>query len=216
MRRLFRTSAVLIGGSAIAATLVVSPAAPAAPSARSGVRGFDTREVRLPAGTILRLRLRTAIGSDFSRPEDPVAATLAAPVRIAGRTVLPAGSAAHGYVTTAQRSGKVKGRARLGVRFSRIVSAGDHQTYDISTRSWVAVARTTKRKDAVKIGAPAAGGAIVGALAGGKKGAGIGALAGGGVGTAVVLSTRGREVRVGRGGIVSVRLAAPLTVRVRA
>jgi hypothetical protein len=59
------------------------------------------------------------------------------------------------------------------------------------------------------IGLPAAGGAIVGGLVGGKKGAGIGALTGGGAGTAVVLSTRGRDVRVGRGATLRVRLTAP-------
>ena len=86
----------------------------------------------------------------------------------------------------------------------------------MATRSWVAVAPATKKKDALKIGVPAAGGALVGALVGGKKGAGIGALAGGGAGTAYVLTTRGKEVRLGRGATVSVRLASPLTVRVPA
>ena len=75
----------------------------------------------------------------------------------------------------------------------------------------VAVAPATK-KDALTIGAPAAGGAIVGGILGGKKGAGLGALAGGG-GTAVVLATRGKDVRVGRGATLAVRLSAPLTIR---
>ena len=84
----------------------------------------------------------------------------------------------------------------------------------MQTRSWVAVAPATKKKDALTIGAPAAGGAIVGGILGGKKGAGIGALAGGGAGTAVVLSTRGKDVRIGRGTTLAVRLTSPLTVGV--
>ena len=60
-------------------------------------------------------------------------------------------------------------------------------------------AAATKKKDAVEIGAPAAGGAIIGALVGGKKGALIGTAIGGGAGTAVVLSTRGKEVRLPKG-----------------
>ena len=56
----------------------------------------------------------------------------------------------------------------------------------------------TKKKDALTIGLPAAGGAVVGALVDGKKGAGIGAAVGGGAGTAVVLSTRGKDVRMAR------------------
>ena len=42
------------------------------------------------------------------------------------------------------------------------------------------VAPATKKKDALTIGLPAAGGAVVGALVDGKKGAGIGAAVGGG------------------------------------
>jgi hypothetical protein len=100
------------------------------------------------------------------------------------------------------------------VRFNSITPAGDDARYRMTTSSWVAVAPATKRNDALKIGAPAAGGAVIGALLGGRKGAGIGALVGGGGGTAVVLSTRGKQVAVGRGATLAVRLAAPLTVRV--
>ena len=67
----------------------------------------------------------------------------------------------------------------------------------------------------MKIGAPAAGGAIIGAIAGGKKGAAIGTAVGGGAGTAVVLSTRGEEVHLPKGSALSVKLTEPLTVRVR-
>src|SRR5919112_338534 len=90
-------------------------------------------------------------------------------------------------------------------------AGGEH--YAIRTRPWVAVAPATKKKDALTIGAPAAGGAIVGGILGGKKGAGIGALAGGGGGTAVVLTTRGKDVRVGRGATLPVRLSTPVIVR---
>jgi hypothetical protein len=173
------------------------------------------REVTIPAGTILRLRTSRAFGSDISRTEQRVTATLARSVRLNGREVLPAGSTAFGFVTEAKRSGKVKGRARVGVRFTEIAPRGDDERYEMRTRSWVVVAPATKKKDALKIGVPAAGGAAIGAIVGGKKGAGIGALAGGGGGTAVVLTTRGNEVRVGRGATLVIRLAAPLTVRVR-
>ena len=42
----------------------------------------------------------------------------------------------------------------------------------------------------------------------------IHSLAGGGAGTAVVLSTRGKDVRIGRGTTLAVRLTSPLTVGV--
>lgn len=210
MRPFIRTT-VLSGAILAISAPAFHAAAPVASS--MAVRRFD-REVTIPAGTVLRLRVTRGFGSDFSRVEDPVTATLARAVVIDGRTVLPAGSRASGYVSDARRPGKVKGRGRVAVRFTSIVPASDSESYRMRTNSWVAVAPATKKKDALTIGVPAAGGAVVGALVGGKKGAGIGAAAGGGAGTAVVLTTRGRDVRIGRGAVLAVRLTEPLTIRV--
>ena len=190
---------VVVGESMIGATAINVAPAP--------------RSVTIPAGTVLRLRLDRGFGSDISRVEDAVTATLASPVVINGRTLLPTGSVASGYVSEATRPGKVKGRGRVAVRFTRIDPAG-REAYSIRTRPWVAVAPATKKKDALTIGIPAAGGAAVGALIDGKKGAGIGAAVGGGAGTAAVLTTRGKDVRIGRGATISVRLANPLTVEI--
>ena len=216
----FMSASILILGGVLAATVASSTPA-AAPAVQAGAAAvsvepiaYRSHDVTIPAGTVLRLRLQNGFGSDTSRIEDPVRATLATTVWHDGREVLPAGSAARGFVTTATRSGRVKGRARVGVRFTSITPAGDRERYSMTTRPWVAVAPATKKNDALKIAVPAAGGAAIGALVGGKKGAGIGALVGGGGGTAVVLSTRGKEVRVGRGATLAVRLTAPLTVRV--
>jgi hypothetical protein len=200
------TAVVLLAGAG------VESAAPV-PAANAEIRRIG-RHVTVPAGTVLRLRVNRGFGSDISRVEDQISATLANPVIVGGRTVLGQGSVASGYVSQATRPGKVKGRGRVAVRFTRITPAGQDEHYPMQTRSWVGVAPATKKQDAMKIGAPAAGGAIVGGIIGGKKGAGIGALAGGGAGTAVVLTTRGKDVRVGRGALLSVRLTAPLTVSV--
>jgi hypothetical protein len=171
------------------------------------------REVIVPAGTVLRVRLDEAVGTDVSRVEDPVRGRLVNSIAIGGRTIVPAGSTVLGSVTQATRSGRVKGRARLAVRFHTLVPGADDERYRISTRTWARVAPGTKKKDGFTIGAPAGGGAIIGGIVGGKKGAAIGAAAGGGAGTAVVLATRGKEVRLGRGAVLVVRLTAPVTVR---
>jgi len=171
-------------------------------------------QVTLPAGTTLRLRVNRGFGSDISSVEDPVSATLARSVVIGGRSVLPAGSTASGYVTEATRPGKVKGRGRVAVRFTRMAPANHSASYTMQTRPWLAIAPATKKKDALTIALPAAGGAGIGALIDGKKGAGIGAAIGGGAGTAAVLTTRGRDVRIGRGAVLTVRLSSPLTINV--
>lgn len=194
--------------------VVLAPATTAPIDARESAAVRLDREITIPAGTVLRLRVTRGFGSDISRVEDPVSATLAQAIMIGGRTVLPAGSRASGYVSEATRPGKVKGRGRVAVRFTRITPASEADSYNMQTRSWVAVAPATKTKDALTIGIPAAGGAAIGALVDGKKGAGIGAAVGGGAGTAAVLTTRGKDVRIGRGATLAVRLASPLTVRV--
>jgi hypothetical protein len=213
MRRLFiaTATALTIGSLPIIGSASSSGDVAGSPGRVESAR---FREVTVPAGTILRLRVTRGFGSDISQVEDTVTATLARAVVIDGRSVLPVGSSARGYVVEATRPGKVKGRGRVAVRFNRIEPAHDDRTYAMQTRSWVAVAPATKKKDALTIGIPAAGGALVGALVDGKKGAGIGAAAGGGAGTAVVLTTRGKDVRIGRGAVLSVRLNAPLTIRV--
>jgi hypothetical protein len=203
------TSGLIVAASILAPSTIHG----AGRDARESTARID-RQITIPAGTVLHLRTTRAFGSDISRIEDPVTATLAQPVLIGGRTVLPAGSSASGYVADAERPGKVKGRGRVAVRFTRITPANHKTTYNMQTRSWVAVAPATKQNDALKIGIPAAGGAALGALIDGKKGAGIGAAVGGGAGTAAVLTTRGKDVRIGRGASLKVRLTAPLTVRV--
>jgi len=172
----------------------------------------DDREVTIPAGTQLRLRLDTSHGSNTSSAEDLVQAHLVNPVMVNGVTVLPRNADVTGHVTVARPSAKVKGRGYLALRFTDVRSDAD--SYRIATRTWGREARGTKKRDAVKIAVPGAVGGVVGAIVGGKKGAAIGAGAGAGVGTAVVLSTAGENVRLPRGSILLVRLTAPLTVRV--
>jgi hypothetical protein len=173
------------------------------------------REITIPSGTALSIALDTSVGSATSRVEQPVRAHLTRPVVVAGQTALPEGTPVMGVVTDATRSAKVKGRAHVAVRFDTLAPRGEDDRYRIETTPVARTAASTKKDDALKIGAPAAGGALVGALIGGKKGALIGTAAGGGAGSAVVLSTRGKEVTLPKGSALTLRLAQPVTVRVR-
>ena len=171
----------------------------------------EVREIAIPAGTRLQVRLNSGLSSAFTRAEQPVSATLIAPVRVNGVTIAPAGSQLHGYVSSVHRSGKVKGRASMAVRFTSL-SVRD-ESYPIAA-GFSRLAPATKAHDAAKIGIPAAGGAVIGGLIGGKKGLATGAAVGGGAGTAVVLSTRGKEVVFPRGSTVGVRLQRAVAIRV--
>ena len=169
------------------------------------------RTITVPDNTTLDVTLGSALASDTSRVEQPVSATLSSPIVVDGTTVIPAGATLLGHVTNARESGKVKGRAELGLRFTRLQSGS--VTYDITTRPLSYVAPSTKKDDAVKIGAGAAAGAVIGAIAGGRKGAAIGTAVGAGGGTAVVLATDGEEIRLEPGRKLKVSLTNPLVIR---
>ncbi len=171
------------------------------------------RELTVAAGTKLVVRLESAVGSDTSRVEDPVEAVLTEALVVDGMDVFPVGSIVKGGVAAADPAGKVKGRARLALRFTSISVAGRDEPSPIMARI-ERVAASTTREDAAKIAIPAAGGAIIGGLIGGKKGAANGTAVGGGGGTAVVLSTAGDEVRLARGASLTLPIEQAVDVRV--
>jgi hypothetical protein len=193
-------------GSAATAPISAATSAPATPVA-------SFKEVTIPSGTTLRLSLQSAVASDTSRVEQPVRATLRSPVSVNGQVVVPAGSEVGGVVTEAEESGRVKGRARVAMRFNSLHAAGE--SYDIRTSGYAQEAAATKKQDAEKIAIGAGAGAALGAILGGGSGAAKGAAIGGAGGTGVVLATKGKEVRLGPGAAITTRLTAPLTVRVK-
>lgn len=194
--------------------MVASGATPATSGETPTPATSGVREVTIPAGTSFPIILDTPVGSDTSHAEEAVAAHLSQPLTMHGETLLPAGSRVGGVVTDAKPSGKVKGLAHISVRFDSL-SERDGERYQIQTVAVGRTAEATKKKDALEIGAPAAGGAIIGGLLGGKKGALIGTAVGGGAGTAVVLSTSGREVHLNQGAILTLKLSEAVTVKVR-
>jgi len=167
------------------------------------------QEVTIPAGTVLTARLSTAIASDTSKVEDAVRGTLTKPLVVSGETTVPAGAEIAGAVLAAKQSGRVKGRASIAFRFSSlIVGTEAHQIHTAQ----IAREAPPDRKGDVTKGAIGGGvGAVVGGLIGGGKGAVIGAGVGG---TGAVLATRGKEVRLPAGTVVSTHLQQALVVLV--
>ncbi len=173
-----------------------------------------TREITLPAGTLLPVTLEDSVGSDISRVDQRVHGHLRRAVILHGVEVLPAGTAVTGYVTAAQRPGRVRGRGYVAMRFTEIDPPGAGSEH-ITSAAVSRLAPTTRQKDAVEILAPAAAGALIGRFAGGKSGAATGAVIGGAGGTGYVLATRGKDVRIGKGAPLSVKLTRSVTVSVR-
>ena len=120
-----------------------------------------------PAGTQFALALEFGRVLRQQQRRGPRAATLRSAVARNGVIVVPAGAAVSGYVTEARRSGRVKGRARVGVRFNALRVNGT--LYNIRTRVIAREAQGTKKEDAAKIGIGAGAGAVTGAIAVAKK-----------------------------------------------
>jgi hypothetical protein len=172
------------------------------------------KEITIPPDTTLEATLDTTVASDSSRVEDRVEAAVTKPVVIEGLEVVPAGSRLTGVVTQAQEAGRVKGRARIALRFDTLMLAERSERLEIETRPIAYEAPSTKKEDAKKIGIPAVAGAVVGAIVGGGGGAAKGAVIGGGAGTAYVLVTKGEEIRVNSGAPLHVRLQRPIILTV--
>ena len=167
------------------------------------------REVTIPAGTSLSVTLLSAVASNKSKVEDPIKGAIAKAVTISGVTALPVGTQMLGSVTEAGESGRVKGKAAVAFRFDRLVVSGE--TIRVQTATVQREAAADTKSDVKKGGLGAGAGAIVGGVIGGGKGAAIGAVAGG---AGTVLATKGKEVEIPSGTVVSVHVQDPITVRV--
>lgn len=170
-------------------------------------------EFTLARGTRFSVSLDEGVGSASSRIDAPVHAHVTTPVIIDEVVVVPEGSTLSGTVVEAERSGRVKGRARVAVQFDSLRLPDDGETHSIRTGEIERVAPGTKKKDAMKIGIPAAAGAILGGVLGGGKGAVIGGAVGGGGGAAYVMSERGKETGIARGAHLSVTLLDEVKIK---
>jgi len=163
--------------------------------------------------SVLGLQMETSLTSERARVEDEVVARVTRDVRVGDRVAIPAGARAHGEVTLVERGGKVRDKARLGIRFTSVVLA-DGTRVPLETDTIYREGDGPGGESAAKIGGGAIGGAILGGIFGGAKGAVIGATAGGGAGTAAVMAGGRNPATLPSGTPVTVRLVKPATVTV--
>jgi hypothetical protein len=183
----------------------------------------------IPQGTHVLLRMVNAISTRTAREGDRVYLRTASPIVVNGKFVVPIDSYVEGVISHSVRSGRVKGRAELGIRvnsftlptgetlrvspqLSSVDSAGSEQKVETAKENEIKQGGT-KGRDAERIAITGGSGAAIGGLADRSwKGAGIGAGIGSGVGLATVLLTRGREVDLPQGTTLDVVFNRPVSV----
>jgi type IV secretory pathway VirB10-like protein len=185
-----------------ARTLELSPAGPVEPL---------REDLIVPAQAVIGLQFETSVSSETAVAEDEVIARVTRDVRVHDQIAVPAGSKVQGFVTLVERGGRLRERARLGVRFTTLILP-DGSRLPIDTETIYREGESATRESATKIGGGAIGGAIIGGLLGGAKGAAIGSSIGAGTGTAMVM-TGGRNAAVLNPNTpITVRLEQPVAV----
>ncbi len=174
----------------------------------------------IPQGAHVALRMVSSITTRTARQGDYVYMTTASPIAANSQIVVPVGSYVQGMVTKSVRSGRVSGKAELGIRIDTL-TLPDGRVVRIAPRLASADAGDTGQQvdakesqikqasghgdDAKTVATLAGTGAATGGLADRSfKGAGIGGGVGSAVGIAVVLLTRGKEVELRQGATVDV------------
>jgi len=189
------------------------PESDAAPSPASGglLNRFTSSPVTVPAGTPVAVRLQANVSSATAISGQEFDAVLEEPLVVNGKTIAPQGTPLVGRVVSARHSGRLHNPGYLRLTLASMVLGG--KQVPLQTSSVVALGGSHKNRNLAWIGGSTAGGAIIGALAGGGKGAAIGSLVGAAGGTGAAFATGKKEVGFGAERRLTFRLLRPLELR---
>jgi hypothetical protein len=172
-----------------------------------GGKGEPARDVRLSAGTEISVQLAERLSSKTARLEDPVTASVFRPLRAEGVLALPAGTRVRGVVVDVEAAQRPSKGGRLEILFDRIDLDGER--LDFRGRVTSIDQGSDTGKTAGKAGLGAVIGGVLGGILGGGKGAVVGVIVGG---TGAVVGTKGDEVELPAGTVLTVRLEEPLKI----
>ncbi len=165
--------------------------------------------VVIPAGTRIRVRLAATIDTRRNHAGQRFPATLDAPIVIDNLVVIPKGTPFEGRIVSSKPSGRLKGRAVLGLELSSFQLNG--RQYQIDTGATQRTSDRHKKRNLALIGGGAGVGAGIGAIAGGGIGAAIGAGAGAAAGTTTAFITGKKNVQLPIESPLEFSLQGPIT-----
>jgi hypothetical protein len=169
--------------------------------------------VTIPADAVIGVQLESSISTVNAKVEDPVRGRVTRDLVAGGNVVVPSGSRLLGSVTLVEQGGRVKERARLGVRFHTLMLA-DGTEVRLPTETIYRDGESVAGRSAAKIGGATVGGAILGAIIGGGKGAAIGAATGAGSGTGWAMAGDRQPAELRSGQSLTVRVSDSVSTQV--
>jgi hypothetical protein len=182
-----------------------------APSESPSAPKPTPKPIIVEAGTEIAVTVDQAVSSKTNNSGDHFDASIAEPVVVGDKVVIPKGAKAVGTVTDAKSAGRFKGNAAITVTLSSVTVGG--KEYQVKTSDVTESSSGRGTRTAVGAGGGAVVGALVGALAGKGKGAAIGAAAGAGAGTAGAAVTGERDITIAAETPLHFKLQEPVEIR---
>lgn len=189
----------------------------------------DDAPSSIPAGTVIRVQMKTHLNSRSSYPGEKFTAISTDPVYRGADIILPARVEILGHVTTIEPAGRASRSGTLGVTFdslrlpdgTRVAIDAELSSFDTNPRRELddegrVKGKGTGGRTAVFIGGAAGTGALIGLRHGGGKGAAIGSASGAMVGIIVALAMKGNEADVRPGTVFGVRLLREVRIETKA
>lgn len=199
MKRLTLVLSLALALAASAQTSKPSAATPLHPVSTEAVAPADqpekalasqpeTRDLALPPGTAVYMKLETAISTRSNKAGDRFAGRVTQPVMLNGKTIIPVGAALEGKVVKAEEMRRYRGTPTIdlrpdlitmpdGVRYNInavIVDTSNRPAVDVNEEGQIK-GRGRDGRDWKETGIATGAGAGIGALVGGGKGALLGA-----------------------------------------
>jgi len=185
--------------------------------------------VTVPADTHIPVTLENAINSKTAYTGQSIYCRTIFPITVDNRIVIPVGSYVKGEVTQVVKPGRIRGKAKLGLRFDSLTlpngvtehlraslsSFGTSGKEGFNRKEGKIQSPSTKGKDAGRMARTTITGAQIGTLAGISgghtlRGLGIGSAAGAAAGAIWVLAGRGKQIYLPPGTSLELQLGAPL------